>query len=159
MASPQKEKGYTPIAHELLKAVNRARLTRSQRAVWDCIASHSYGWGAKMAQLSRAQMVAWTGYSRGVVDRALEQLEATGMIRKANGHPTWWGVEKDYDRWVGGPSLDPPRQGPSLDPPRQGPHINKAINNSRKEKTAARNVAELTDDLMKEARHAAGVDE
>jgi len=101
VASPQKENGYTPTAHELLQAIALARLRPAERAVIDCIARHTYGWNRKSAQISRRQFADWTHYSERQVGRALGELEAANMIwADRTTRPTTWGIQKDYDLWA-----------------------------------------------------------
>jgi phage replication O-like protein O len=101
VASPQKENGFTPVAHELAKAISQARLGPAERAIWDCIAHYTYGWSRRSAQISRKQFAEWTGYSERQVGRCLQLLGRAKMVWSDKGtRPTTWGVQKDYETWV-----------------------------------------------------------
>ena len=52
MASPQKERGYVPIANELLDAICRADLSKQELKVLLCIIRFTYGYNRKQALIS-----------------------------------------------------------------------------------------------------------
>lgn len=100
MASPQAEDGHTRIAHELMMAILKARLTAPQMAVVFYIMRMSYGYGQKETtrKLSAAEIARECGNApratishaiRGLVARDIMRLNDEGLLA----------VNKDYETW------------------------------------------------------------
>ena len=84
MASPQKENGFTPIAHELLRAFIRAHFSGKEWEAVMTIALHSYGQNRKVAPLSYNEFSAEIGKTRPRVIEAIKTLLERGVVRKLN---------------------------------------------------------------------------
>jgi phage replication O-like protein O len=106
MASPQKEKGYTPIANELLEALIKVNLHASQFAMILAIMRKTYGFNKKSDSISISQFMEMLGLSRRAVIYNLQDLEAKAIIfirRERDGQKNNVNVielNKDYDAWV-----------------------------------------------------------
>lgn len=106
MASPQKEKGYTQIANELLEVLARINLKGSQFAMILAIMRKTYGFHKKEDAISIDQFMEMLGLSRRAVIYNLQDLEAKGIIfvrRSRNTEKNNVNVirfNKDYDTWI-----------------------------------------------------------
>ena len=104
MASPQKENGYTPFAHELLEAILKYPFTLYQFKVLLVIGRKTYGWSKIKAQMSYNEIASIAGISRGSAQKACAQLVAENVLfiqhvvsdRRAN----IFGIQKDYEQWA-----------------------------------------------------------
>lgn len=105
MASPQKENGFTPIAHDILKALARHVISPDEWRVLMIIFWKTYGWSKKEDRISYGQFEGLTGISRSHVSRAVNKLLRRNMIVKGvtqSGNTTIasYGFQKNYDLWV-----------------------------------------------------------
>ena len=94
--SPQKENGYTPIAHDLFEAFYRCKMTEYERCVVMCIWSKTYGWSKKEDWISNSQIHEETGIALPNITRTLKLLKSKNVISK-NGKKV--GVNKRYQEW------------------------------------------------------------
>lgn len=105
MASPQKEKGYVPIANELLDAICRADLSKQELKVLLCIIRFTYGYNKKQSLLSLSQIQKYTGIRRSHISETISSLIRKNMIVTAgtsNTQPRTLEVQKDYEKWAVG---------------------------------------------------------
>ena len=104
MASPQKDKGYTSIAHELLEAIIRTQLTTNESKVLWTIIRKTYGYQKKTDGISLSQFQQATGLHRPSVHRALKYLKSRNIIQIErlsfkNRTVLFYSVQKDYEKW------------------------------------------------------------
>lgn len=107
MANPQKEHGYTPIAHELLEALIRAKLTGQQWSALMVIMRHSYGMSKKETTLSYNQIAKFMKVERRQARKIIKSLvgcrmalPASGVLQDTTGR-NCYRIQKDYHQWVG----------------------------------------------------------
>lgn len=100
MASPQTEDGHTRIAHELMGAILKARLSAPQMAIVFFVIRMSYGWGRKEAERPRIREIAEQcgGIPRATVSHAIRGLLGRKILTQIDGG--FWAVNKDYETWV-----------------------------------------------------------
>lgn len=96
MASPQKEDGFTPIAHELFEAFYRCKLLEYERCVVMCIWRKTYGWSKKEDWVSHSQIMEETGISLPNIARTLKSLMRKKILSKNDKRVR---VNKDYEEW------------------------------------------------------------
>jgi phage replication O-like protein O len=96
MASPQKEKGFTPIAHDLFEAFYRCKLLEYERCVVMCIWRKTYGWSKKEDWVSHSQIMEETGISLPNIARTLKSLIKKQILSKDGKKVK---VNKDYEEW------------------------------------------------------------
>lgn len=107
MASPQKENGYTEIAHELLEAFARLNLSPSDWQILWVILRKTYGWKKKADLISISQFQSLTGLDRKSVCRSIKSLAvknivSVGSIRDPKGGKiNTYQIQKNYRKWVG----------------------------------------------------------
>lgn len=111
MASPQTENGYTPIAHELLRAFIKAHLSAQQWEALMTIALHTYGQSRKETALSYKQISLEMGRPRTRSIEALKSLVDRGVVRysvppggstvQRTNQKNVWKIHKDYQQWGG----------------------------------------------------------
>ena len=98
MANPQKEQGFTPIAHTILEQIGRTRLLGSEFQVVLCVLRKTYGYGKKEDVISLTQFEKFTGLSRPTVVKTLKNLIARNILVKT-ALPAYK-FNKDWDSWV-----------------------------------------------------------
>ena len=96
MASPQKENGFTPIAHELLEAFILAKFTEYQRKIVLFIWRKTYGWNKKEDDISNSQFVIGTGINKGNVSRTIKELKNAKVVISRDNKLK---VNKNYEEW------------------------------------------------------------
>lgn len=110
MASPQKENGYTPIAHEIMEALAKIKIPGQARQILDVIFRKTYGWGKCADKISLKQFVELTGLPKVRVCRGIQNLLSMNLITKngnaishftknGNDYDVIYGIQKDYDKW------------------------------------------------------------
>lgn len=102
MASPQAENGHTDIAHEILEALIKARLTGREWSVVMVILRKTYGWHKKADKISLAQFRSLTGMSRSHCHNTLKSLRQRNIVtvhKVVNSQVLIYGFQKDYDKW------------------------------------------------------------
>jgi phage replication O-like protein O len=104
MASPQRENGFTAIAHELLEAIVAAPLGGGAMRLLMYLARQSYGYNTKTATLSAADFAKATNLHPKVVARELRDLEARRylVVFREEGRVSTYAIQKDYDQWATG---------------------------------------------------------
>lgn len=107
MASPQKENGYTPIAHELLRAFIKAHLSGQQWETLMILALDSYGKSRKQSDLSISQIAKLMDAPKARAAEALKMLGVRKIVLPPTGTENRTGyqierrINKDYDQWGG----------------------------------------------------------
>ncbi|MEO5343563.1 MAG: replication protein [Gammaproteobacteria bacterium SHHR-1] len=117
MASPQLEDGYTRIANELLEALLLADLSKRELLVLLAVIRKTYGFNRSMDRISSAQLAAATGLTATHCRATVRDLKARGLLASEG---DMLGLQKDHDRWQGGPKQAGPFQaGPKQAGPKQ----------------------------------------
>ena len=102
MADVQKEKGFVPIAHELLSALLRSGVPRTHVAVMLAVMDKTYGWNKKSDRISTSQIAEFTDLDERNVRRTLNDLERWNMIGRSppkGKSVRIISVQKDYGQW------------------------------------------------------------
>lgn len=101
MANPQKENGYTAIAHELLEAYARVDFRGCTRNMLDVILRKTYGYNKKRDRISFSQFESATGKGRRTVIYALQELESKKLIfvTKGVGEINQYEINKNFSTW------------------------------------------------------------
>ena len=107
MANPQVENGYSPIAHEVLEALMKARLTGTQ---WDLVMAvirKTWGYQEKEAFVSLTIFKKLTGRNRSLIGRELSVLQDRNILKQIEtptfGKAAKWKFNKDWESWVYAP--------------------------------------------------------
>jgi len=130
VANPQKENGYTPIAHTILEALATHVISPDEWRVLMVILRKTYGWDKKEDLISNSQFAKITGISRNHIPRILKKLisrniiyrvspiQGTGVPHSGDGSIITYGFQKDFDKW----RRCPPNRGLSPDQDKGVPH-------------------------------------
>jgi len=103
MANPQKENGFTPIAHEIMEALAKCRIPGKSRQMLDVIMRQTYGYGRKTDRISTKQFMNLTGLSKPSIHRARRTLLYTKMItvyKSEHSQVLTYSFQKDYNKWL-----------------------------------------------------------
>lgn len=102
MANPQKEKGYTAIANEILEALARTPISGSSRQLIFFILRKTYGYHKKADAISFSQFQEGTNLSRRTVIYGLQELEIKKIIlvKRTYNQPNIYIFNKDYEQWI-----------------------------------------------------------
>jgi phage replication O-like protein O len=142
-ASPQKENGYTPIAHTILEALSKQVISPDEWRILMIIFRKTYGWDKKHDRISHGQFSDITGISRNHIPRIINKLLARNIIYKVSpiqgtdvpqsrdGNIISYGFQKNYDKWL----RCPPNRGLSpkqdLGVPYSGPKVSPKQGNTK----------------------------
>jgi phage replication O-like protein O len=96
MASPQKENGYTPIAHEIIEALVRVKMSGSEWQYVMCVFRKTYGWNKKEDWCTNSQIVVMTGMGKERVSEAKSRLVARNIVTENRNKISF---QKDYSKW------------------------------------------------------------
>jgi len=97
MANPQKEKGGTIIASEVMEALCKFRIPGEVRQIVDVVIRQTWGWNKKEDWISNSQFVEKTGMRKGNVCRSLSKaITHRLVIQSDNGYR----FNKDYESWL-----------------------------------------------------------
>jgi phage replication O-like protein O len=103
LANPQKENGYTAIAHEILEEVAKRKFTATQLSILMIVWRMTYGYSRKDHELAVSLFVEATGFSKRNIQEAINQLiEAKVLIetQPASFNQTRkLAFNKNYDEW------------------------------------------------------------
>ncbi len=102
MANPQKERGYTAIANEIMEALSKTRIAGEARQVLDFILRKTYGFNKKEDAISLSQFYLGTGLSKTHIIRALHYLGNINIIcitKKGKGKTNNYRFNKDFTTW------------------------------------------------------------
>lgn len=106
MANPQAENGHTDIAHELIEALAKIKMSGSE---WQClmvIFRKTYGWHKTKEMISLSYFELKTGLPRQTICRAINSLVTKSLLivtksllpNKTNNTNTYK-INKNYDLW------------------------------------------------------------
>jgi phage replication O-like protein O len=135
MASPQKENGYTPIAHTILEQLSKRVISPDEWRILMIIFRKTYGWDKKEDCISHTQFSEMSGIPRNHVPRVLKKLlarniiyrvspnQGTGVPHSRDTYIIKYGFQKNFDKWVGW--VSPKRVSPNQDKgvPQSGPKV------------------------------------
>lgn len=96
MADPQLEKGYTPIANEILHALMACKLLSYEFRTTLAVIRKTYGWKKKVDWLSNSQLSEITGIAKPNITRTVKALVSKKVLIK-NGKLI--GLQKDWELW------------------------------------------------------------
>ncbi|HUV00693.1 MAG TPA: replication protein [Bacteroidales bacterium] len=102
MANPQKEKGYTAIANEIMEALCRIRIPGEARQVLDTVLRKTYGFGKKEDRISLSQFCLSTGLSKVSVCKSQKKLQLMNVVhitQKGNDIIKTFSINKNFDTW------------------------------------------------------------
>jgi phage replication O-like protein O len=108
LANPQAEDGHTDIAHPILEALARIRLSGQEWQILCIIFRKLYGWKKTEDAISLSQFASSTGLKRQHCHRSLKLLEARNIISVTKigyNQPNLYKFIKDFDKWVMLPKL------------------------------------------------------
>jgi phage replication O-like protein O len=104
MASPQKENGYTEIAHEILEVMGTTNFNGTQFRILIFVLRHTYGFHRKCHEFSLKFIADGTKCNKQQVKRELDKLidMKVVIVYKSSGFTDAriLGLNKDYDKWV-----------------------------------------------------------
>lgn len=97
MANPQRERGHTDIANEVMEALCKFRIPGELRQVVDVVIRKTWGWHKKEDWISNSQFVEMTGMRKGNVSRSLSKAITHCLVIKSdNGYR----FNKNYNEWI-----------------------------------------------------------
>lgn len=103
MASPQRENGFTPIAHEILEAMQMYKFTLNETKVIMCVWRFTYGFNRKSHELSLTFFMNHTGLSRTRINDSLKNLiECDVLLKTQQGsakQTNSYSFNKNYEEW------------------------------------------------------------
>lgn len=133
MASPQMEKGFTPISNEILEAVAGARLNGTQLRILLLLWRNSYGFHKKDCFLPLSYLTKMLRGNKSTISREVRRLEQLGLVlavspADSDGHtPKIYRFNKDYAQWKSGAGpAEPLTQPVPSDRPGVGREANKS---------------------------------
>lgn len=97
MASPQKENGYTPIAHEILLALAYTNLSNYEARIVYVLLRKTYGFNKSKDFLSVSQLVHYTGIKKSNVSRTKSRLMKRKIVIQIDNQIAF---QKDYEQWL-----------------------------------------------------------
>ena len=97
MASPQKENGFTPIAHEIIEHLVRVKMSGTEWQYAMAIIRKTYGWGKKEDWITNSQIVAMTGLKKERVSEAKTKLLTRNIVTEKRNKISF---QKDWEQWV-----------------------------------------------------------
>lgn len=102
MANPQKENGFTPIAHEVLEELVKARLLGAELSMALFVIRKTWGYQKKQDIISFSQFQKGLGISRMTISKTIKNLVARKILVKTAilGEKTSFSFNKDYEKWV-----------------------------------------------------------
>jgi len=96
MASPQKENGYTPIAHEILEALAQAKISGYEFRFIIALLRKTYGYGKKEDKITNSQICKIINAPRQRISEAKLKLLAKNIVTQKRDKISF---NKDYDKW------------------------------------------------------------
>jgi phage replication O-like protein O len=97
MANPQKENGYTPIAHELIERLSRVKMSGSEWQYLMCIFRKTYGFHKKEDWVTNSQVVLFTGLPKNRVSEAKIRLLDRKIVTENRNKIS---IQKDWEKWI-----------------------------------------------------------
>ena len=101
MNNPQKENGYTPIAHEILEVMAKIKLSPTQYRLLFVIWRYTYGFQRKEHDLSLSFLSEATGCDKRQIQRELKKMEERNVINQKikNGSYRKISFNKNHKFW------------------------------------------------------------
>lgn len=104
MANPQKERGYTPIANEIIEHLIKVRLSGSQFRIILAVMRYTYGFNRTQHELSDTYLAKAIGVSRHNLNRDIRPLFRMNILTvikrgQIDGTRSILALNKDYDTW------------------------------------------------------------
>ena len=104
MADVQKEKGWTPIADELLEALARTYFKDHESRIIHFVIRKTFGWDKSWVRLSLTQIMEGTGITdRSNVSKCIHRLVDRRILERKgpqNRKGYKLKLQKDYDLWI-----------------------------------------------------------
>lgn len=97
MASPQKENGFTPIAHEILEHLMCVRMSGAEWQYAVCIFRKTYGFQKKEDWVTNTQVMEMTGLCKERVSEAKTRLIKRNIVTENRNKISF---QKDWEKWV-----------------------------------------------------------
>lgn len=97
MASPQKENGFTPIAHEIIEHLACVRMSGTEWQYVMCVFRKTYGWGKKEDWVTNTQVMEMTGLCKERVSEAKANLVRRNIVTENRNKIS---IQKDWEKWV-----------------------------------------------------------
>jgi len=123
--SPQKENGYTPIAHQILGEIGRHGLNGTQRGIIDQLWRYTYGFKRKEATLSLSFLASALDKTKKHIDKELSMLIARNVVIVVSDEPNRTRVlrfNKDFDSWKSALLIEGKNQKGDEDMPKDVPY-------------------------------------
>lgn len=102
MANPQLKKGYTSIAHEIMRAFMKLSINGTQFRLLCVLLEKTYGWHKTVDAIAISQFEKDTGITNNrLITRELHKLENRNiiMVERSDGLTNLYKFNKDYDQW------------------------------------------------------------
>lgn len=103
MANPQREKGYTAIANEIMEALAKTRISGEARQMLDVIIRKTYGFQRKVENIPTQKFMEVTGLPVFAIHKARKKLLSMNLItitKKGNSQVLTYSFQKDYHKWI-----------------------------------------------------------
>ncbi len=100
MANPQKEKGHTGIANEILENLYNQPLSGSEFRIILLVLRKTWGWQKKEDKISLSQIVTDTKLSRKQVCEVINKLVTKRLLFKNKKHINSYVFNKKYNEWL-----------------------------------------------------------
>lgn len=97
MASPQKENGFTPIAHEIIEHLARVRMSGAEWQYAMCVFRKTYGFHKKEDWVTNTQISQMSGLCKERVSEAKRRLLARNIVTENRNKISF---QKDWEKWV-----------------------------------------------------------
>jgi phage replication O-like protein O len=100
IGKPEVEDGHTKIANELLDALGIFDFTKRQYKIIICIIRKTYGWNKSEDDISRSQIMEFTGLHNSHITKTMQELLEMNVIIIGQGkHAKKYKINKYYDTW------------------------------------------------------------
>lgn len=103
MANPQRENGFTGIAHEIIEALIKVKLNATQLQIILVVLRFTYGFNRKNTNHANSFFANALGIDRSNLIRDMNELQRMNIItvvKKGTGkNPSIISFNKDYDTW------------------------------------------------------------
>ena len=108
MANPQVENGRTEFANELMDVICRTYFSPAESKIFNAIARKTYGYHKKIDRIAYTQFEEMTELSKWHISPTIQRLKDRNMITvTGTGYTRYYGIQKDYDKWLMNPKLLP----------------------------------------------------
>jgi phage replication O-like protein O len=104
MANPQRENGFTGIAHEILESIQMYKFSLNEIKIILCVFRFTYGFNRKEHEMSLSFFMKHTGLNRSRVNDSVRKLLEYNVLilaKKGNAKTSnSYAFNKDYDSWT-----------------------------------------------------------